>query len=424
MENNQIQQPQQPLPEHEKPHKSRRWIIANIYYYIIGANLVAWGAGKIIIEPLFGIEGFLLGTIIISVLSLLIIWFAIRGGVEKIFKESVVLSKDFLKISIFVALIPPVINFLLSLFIILANSGVALLIASALSTYAAMSTYAAICLLSGIFYGIAVYFWFRKSALSAPDHELPQKVRSIPVVAFIIAGITLLVHILLMALLAGLIVIFTRQQFFIATGPHRIPPSDTTKTEDVTPVELPGVGEGIGQDETANWETYRNDIYGYKFSIAPSAEGEVQSNSYGKEANEAANITLFLGEKGSDTGNSFKVWAFKEGGNASGLQRLSGINDYLDVKKVAEAIWRINKEDTNPNFPDKRVGNFQEFTFEGEAAYKFSLTRSYGNVTGGYVLDRENIILYVKHGNILYELIYPAYSTSAAQILSTFKFTR
>lgn len=152
--------------ETEKPYKSKRWIIGNIYSYIVGANLVIF-VGYSILSRIIGFEKGMTvgtGTLLLSTVASVL---AIKWGVESVFKNSAIRSQEIWKISLIVGVIPIIFSILFSAFSILTNLDKT----AALSFYLIPTKLVELitAFISGLFYGIVTYIWFKK--LSKRSHD-------------------------------------------------------------------------------------------------------------------------------------------------------------------------------------------------------------------------------------------------------------
>jgi len=143
----------------EKSQKSKLWIIGNIYFNIIGVNLLLLVIFNISQKIIGFRKSIIVGTfwLLLSVIASI---FAIKWGVEKVLQKSTVHPVDFLKISLLVGIIPIIFDILLSGWVIYTNlaefSKLAwYLIPRLLSEF--ITTF-----ISGLSYGIITYYWFKK----------------------------------------------------------------------------------------------------------------------------------------------------------------------------------------------------------------------------------------------------------------------
>ncbi len=139
--------------------KSRLWIVKDIYFYVIGINLFLIAAYRIFSEIVDFKESLVI-TIALLLISAVGIIFAIKWGVERVLKKTIVHPNEVIKICFPVLIIPIIFVALISAWLIYINlenfSSVAwYLVPWLLSTFIGA-------LISGIFYGIVTYFWFRK----------------------------------------------------------------------------------------------------------------------------------------------------------------------------------------------------------------------------------------------------------------------
>ena len=170
-------------------------------------------------------------------------------------------------------------------------------------------------------------------------------------------------------------------------------------------------------DLAANWQTYHNEVFGYSFDYPTHLEVE-DANEIATDPETSTAISVHLNPEwaGFDElyGNAFKV--------------IISPKDSKSIEEIASNIWRINKEDKNPNKPQKVVGELEVLTFRGRDGYRFSVTSSFktGSLrisSMGYGIDRENTVLLVDGKVFIYGIIFPSNTPLADQILSTFKFT-
>lgn len=142
-----------------KPHKSKFWIIGNIYFYIVGVNLVLFISYTIISKIIPFKETTTTGTFLFLVSAIASV-FAIKWGVELVLKRSTIHSNEIFKISLLIGIVPIILSVLFSVWIILINIDrfaelAWYLIPSLLGEFITM-------FISGLFYGIVTYFWFKK----------------------------------------------------------------------------------------------------------------------------------------------------------------------------------------------------------------------------------------------------------------------
>lgn len=167
-------------------------------------------------------------------------------------------------------------------------------------------------------------------------------------------------------------------------------------------------------DETANWKTYRNELFKYSFDYPAylKIEDDIYEFAVADGPKWSGAISVHLDGR-RDFGGAFKVLARQK--------------DLRTTEEIASNIWQINKEDKNPNIPQKIVGSLESATFKGKPSYKFSVTSSvkiqslFGVLTG-FLIDRENTVLFVDGEVFVYGIIFPSSEPLANQILSTFKF--
>ena len=134
-------------------------IITDIYFYIIGINLFLIVAYEILFK-IINFKESLTITIVLTLISAVAIIFAIKWGVERTLKKNTIHPKEFLKITIFIILVPIILDALASGWIIYINLGNFSNVAWYLVPRLLFQFIVAF--ITGIFYGIVAYFWLRK----------------------------------------------------------------------------------------------------------------------------------------------------------------------------------------------------------------------------------------------------------------------
>ncbi|MEK7636986.1 MAG: hypothetical protein AAB402_01165 [Patescibacteria group bacterium] len=173
---------------------------------------------------------------------------------------------------------------------------------------------------------------------------------------------------------------------------------------------------------TAGWKTFTNTAYGYTFKYPNDVDSDVYGNEYGKQASVASSV----GVPGSLVNNVRQSALFSvEAANP----RYSNPNDAalkLSLKDFATKVWEGNKNDKNPNIPNKEVGDLTETTVAGQVAYSLTVTGSFKDYIGdgGYVLNEEHTYYIVEYGGNKYLLWHPSAQTRSKAILSTLTFTK
>lgn len=172
-------------------------------------------------------------------------------------------------------------------------------------------------------------------------------------------------------------------------------------------------------DETANWKTYRNDVYHYSFDYPANLKVE-DMHEIEIEPKRSPAVTVHLNQEWAGFselyGNAFKVFVSREDSNT--------------LEDIALELWQINNEDKNPNISKKIVGKLETTTFQERPSYRFSVTssvkeaESFGiSFSNAFLIDRENIILLIDGKVFAYGIVYPSKSLLADQILATFRFS-
>lgn len=136
---------------------------------------------------------------------------------------------------------------------------------------------------------------------------------------------------------------------------------------------------------TDGWETFSNTTYKYEFKHP--ADLEVMSNSYAKAPNEASMISINNVEFNMQL-------VVDEDWEGSGYDFI-----YYDLEDYVNEVWQANLDDDNLNIQNKEVGELKHFTFNGFDAYSFTLTGSYQDERGGYVLNEETLYTFMLVGD-------------------------
>ena len=163
----------------EKPQKGKFWIVGNIYFYIVGVNLglfiIAGILSQLInIKELIDKDNFLLQVLIVLI-SIVVAFFssvfAIKWGVESVFKKTTISLHEFLVIVLWVAIIPIILEILASVWVVYINLGnlsrvVPYLIPKLVSGLI-------LSIISGVFYGAMTYYWLKR--LSKEKKEVVKR---------------------------------------------------------------------------------------------------------------------------------------------------------------------------------------------------------------------------------------------------------
>lgn len=149
-----------------KTKNSKRifYVLKDIFLYIIGANLaLAFLDG--IIPEFFDFKKSIIINVSLGLISLIIIcWWAIKWGVESALRKNKVYPNEYFKISVIIGAIPIFLMFVYILLRIPSAYRYAEIVAPVPSLHVLFFALEELILgfISGLVYGIAAYFWFKK----------------------------------------------------------------------------------------------------------------------------------------------------------------------------------------------------------------------------------------------------------------------
>lgn len=92
----------------------------------------------------------------------------------------------------------------------------------------------------------------------------------------------------------------------------------------------------------------------------------------------------------------------------------------LSFPEFAKYIWSQNKNDINPNLPNKAVSSLEKTSVGLLPAFSFNIDSSYIGVRGGFTLQDENTLVMFSDGSYYYIAIYQSKDVTAKQILLSF----
>lgn len=179
---------------------------------------------------------------------------------------------------------------------------------------------------------------------------------------------------------------------------------------------------------------YTNAKFSYSFGY-PSSYQLLDLTAYGTDIAQAFHLRLFntkeKPEKVQSTDMVLDIVMDLSPSTTSGHKDAALLTDLVlkDIKTIAEASHRINKEDKNPNVA-KLVGELKETKVGDNQAYYFSVSGSFStdyvsDSGSGFVLDVPVNVYFVKNknNNVFRIMDYKKDSTNKV-ILDNFTFTR
>lgn len=173
--------------------------------------------------------------------------------------------------------------------------------------------------------------------------------------------------------------------------------------------------------DTASWKQFAHVAFNFTF-LYPS-EMIVGSNNIGYEAEKAPDISVSqYGENPILNIESAPVPGSKESDFNPKKFDPKEVEGW-DIKKTAEEIWAMNRDDTNPNIENHSVSILSQTTIAGRPAYQFSVTGSYFDWQEERILSQErtNIFTTNLQGKKL-KIYYPSDSNLAEKILDSIEF--
>jgi hypothetical protein len=165
-------------------------------------------------------------------------------------------------------------------------------------------------------------------------------------------------------------------------------------------------------DETQGWLTFTNKKYNYSFHYPQGSS--VGSNQFATSEEEAFNVSL------SSDKTHFHVEAQDPAMYSNSPATMKMME--LPLKEFTQEIWNQNKKDMDSNIQNKEVGQISQTTVGGKAAYQFTLTGSYHDERGGYVLEKKYTYLFVENKGLNFIIWLPTDESTTGKILETFQF--
>ena len=167
------------------------------------------------------------------------------------------------------------------------------------------------------------------------------------------------------------------------------------------------------------WQTYTNSKYGYSFKH-PATSVAVVPEPSPFSVEESDSVAVYRSKEQSGIALFIEVREpFRQ--NFPGADEMNRVRA-LQLKDYANHIWENNKYDANPNIFNKQTSDLEEFTLDGNSAYKFTLTESYhgDDVMGGYSLgDEKFTYIITSRGDIKYQIWFPSNDSLWATVIST-----
>lgn len=170
----------------------------------------------------------------------------------------------------------------------------------------------------------------------------------------------------------------------------------------------------ITEIDTQDWKTYTNSKYNYFFKFPPDTR--VKSDSYGiTEASMASEIIVPVVK--------FRVY-IQDSALYSDCNECQYVN--YNLTDFANYLWKLNKNDDNPNVKNKHISDLTTMSIDGKKAYKFTLTGSFStdDLGGGYILGEETLYVLTNDGEHNYILCMPTENNYAQAVLNSFSFIK
>lgn len=167
----------------------------------------------------------------------------------------------------------------------------------------------------------------------------------------------------------------------------------------------------------SGWKTYENTAFKYRIQYPSSMSvGPLDRYDY---------ITQIT-QKGEIATGLVNIIAWRE----TALTGFSAEENKqfisLDLKSFAEAIRTYQVKAQNPNIKNKRVGDLQEMTLVSSTAYSFTLSESFTNSEGGYLIPSgvtNRYIFLESPDKRKFMIWYPKDDPISQKIVDSFEFT-
>lgn len=174
-------------------------------------------------------------------------------------------------------------------------------------------------------------------------------------------------------------------------------------------------------NKTTDWKLFNNTKYNYSFSYPPETMVTTEFNEIPGGAEQSDRIIVLTINKESIF--NVQVRNSEMYLNAPPESKYKDIVN-LDLKTFTERIWDYNKYIEKSPFltEEKKVGEISKTTINGKDAYQFSLSASYDDWEGGYVLEQTYLYTFItdEKGN-KFVIWFPLDNKMAPQILESFK---
>lgn len=195
------------------------------------------------------------------------------------------------------------------------------------------------------------------------------------------------------------LLLFLPLVFLIACTPAA-PANDRTETG--TPV-----ASSSSSAASVTWETYENKVVGYRMQVPASSASPMASNTF----------AVWDGACAVDGGlGPLTIWIYEREGerNDPTLNPQQKEQLLLPLQKRVQAIWEQNRAERTA---EKDVGPIETLTVNGQEAYRFWVTGSYGDALRGWVTERKQYQVFFDKKGLLFHLDYPFQEEAAVETM-------